>query len=392
MAHGTIRQCSCTPGYFKTLPLQLTWLSSAFYFIGGGPIVASAIGITMISDIAPPEKRTTIFLYLTASVLIAEIVAPIVSARLMENGDWFPLVLSLGIQGAGILVAVFFPETLHLRDIPEPRNHEQQSIRLQTLFAKDSFQLQHQLQNFRSAYYFLKSDWTLAMVVFTFMANRLGRQAMSLLVRYASKRYSWEIKKAAYLLSFRAATNLVAVAVFIPLVNLVLLRYLRLPSHWADLWLARGSVILTAVSFVFIGLAAHPAMLVLGLLIFNFGTGYNAAMRSVSIHVVGGQASPDIGKLMSTIAIVESVGAMFAGPLLNQMFQWGMDMGSAFLGLPFLAAVVVLIFVAVVTFAIDVNDKTSSYAEVESDDDEVGEVQGRTSALEREGGPTYNLI
>jgi MFS family permease len=392
MAHSTIRQCSCTPGYFKTLPLQLTWLSSAFYFIGGGPIVASAIGITMISDIAPPEKRTTIFLYLTASVLIAEIVAPIVSARLMENGDWFPLVLSLGIQGAGILVAVFFPETLHLRDIPEPRNHEQQSIRLQTLFAKDSFQLQHQLQNFRSAYYFLKSDWTLAMVVFTFMANRLGRQAMSLLVRYASKRYSWEIKKAAYLLSFRAATNLVAVAVFIPLVNLVLLRYLRLPSHWADLWLARGSVILTAVSFVFIGLAAHPAMLVLGLLIFNFGTGYNAAMRSVSIHVVGGQASPDIGKLMSTIAIVESVGAMFAGPLLNQMFQWGMDMGSAFLGLPFLAAVVVLIFVAVVTFAIDVNDKTSSYAEVESDDDEVGEVQGRTSALEREGGPTYNLI
>jgi MFS family permease len=380
------------PGYFKTLPLQLTWLSSAFYFIGGGPIVASAIGITMISDIAPPDKRTTIFLYLTASVLIAEIVAPIVSARLMENGDWFPLVLSLGIQGAGILVAVFFPETLHLRDIPEPRNHEQQSIRLQTLFAKDSFQLQHQVQNFRSAYYFLKSDWTLAMVVFTFMANRLGRQAMSLLVRYASKRYSWEIKKAAYLLSFRAATNLVAVAVFIPLVNFVLLRYLRLPSHWADLWLARGSVILTAVSFVFIGLAAYPAMLVLGLLIFNFGTGYNAAMRSVSIHVVGGQASPDIGKLMSTIAIVESVGAMFAGPLLNQMFQWGMDMGSAFLGLPFLAAVVVLILVAVVTFVIDVNDKTSSYAEVESDDEEVGEVQGRTSALEREGGPTYNLI
>jgi hypothetical protein len=374
------------------LPLQLTWLSSAFYFIGGGPIVASAIGITMISDIAPPDKRTTIFLYLTASVLIAEIVAPIVSARLMENGDWFPLVLSLGIQGAGILVAVFFPETLHLRDIPEPRNHEQQSIRLQTLFAKDSFQLQHQVQNFRSAYYFLKSDWTLAMVVFTFMANRLGRQAMSLLVRYASKRYSWEIKKAAYLLSFRAATNLVAVAVFIPLVNFVLLRYLRLPSHWADLWLARGSVILTAVSFVFIGLAAYPAMLVLGLLIFNFGTGYNAAMRSVSIHVVGGQASPDIGKLMSTIAIVESVGAMFAGPLLNQMFQWGMDMGSAFLGLPFLAAVVVLIFVAVVTFVIDVNDKTSPYAEVESDEEEVGEVQGRTSALEREGGSTYNLI
>ncbi|KAF1922439.1 uncharacterized protein M421DRAFT_10546 [Didymella exigua CBS 183.55] len=54
--------------YFKNLPLQLTWLSSAFYLIVGGPIVAAAIGITMKSDIAPPEKRTTIFLYLTASI------------------------------------------------------------------------------------------------------------------------------------------------------------------------------------------------------------------------------------------------------------------------------------------------------------------------------------
>jgi len=43
--------------YFRSLPLQLTWFSSAFYFIGGGPIVASALGITMLSDIVPPEKR-----------------------------------------------------------------------------------------------------------------------------------------------------------------------------------------------------------------------------------------------------------------------------------------------------------------------------------------------
>jgi MFS family permease len=374
------------------LPLQLTWLSAAFYFIGGGPIVASAIGVTIISDIAPPEKRTTIFLYLTASVLIAEIIAPIMSARLMESGDWFPLVLSLAIQLAGTVLAVFFPETLHLRDAPAPINGERESIEMDTLSAKDNFRLKHQLRHFRAAYRFLKSDWTLAMVVLTFMANRLGRQAMSLLVRYASKRYSWEIKKAAYLLSLRAATNLVAVAVFIPLVNFVLLRYLRLPSQWADLWLARGSVVLTTISFIFIGIASYPAMLILGLLIFNLGTGYNAAMRSVSIHVVGGKASSDIGKLMSTIAIVESLGAMIAGPLLNQMFQWGMDMGSAWLGLPFLASVFVFIAVAVVTFLINVDgkseayDKSVEYIEVQSEnEDEFEDVQGRSSALESDG-------
>lgn len=43
--------------YFRTLPLQLTWFSSAFLFVGGGPVVSSALAVTMIADICPPEKR-----------------------------------------------------------------------------------------------------------------------------------------------------------------------------------------------------------------------------------------------------------------------------------------------------------------------------------------------
>ncbi|KAF2622854.1 MFS general substrate transporter [Macroventuria anomochaeta] len=372
--------------YLKDLPLQLTWLSSAFYFIGGGPIVAAAIGITMISDIAPPEKRTTIFLYLTASVLIAEIVAPIMSARLMESGDWYPLVLALIFQQAGVLLAIFFPETLHLR---EKSKHDESNTRDVQLQVKGGFfSPKQQLQHFQSAFQFLKSNRTLALVVFTFMANRLGRQGMTLLVRYASKRYDWEIKQAAYLLSFRAATNLVAVALFLPLTNYVLLKHVRLPTYWADLWIARGSILLTSISFLVIGLAAHPALLVIGLLIYNLGTGYNAAMRSVSIHVVGGQSSPDIGKLMSTIAIVESLGALVAGPLLNQLFQWGMSLGSVWLGLPFLTGMLVFAGLSVVIFKIDVGDKEVAYTEVQSEvEDEVFELQGRasTSALEHDG-------
>jgi hypothetical protein len=371
------------------LPLQLTWLSSAFFIIGGGPLVAIAIGLTMLTDIVPPEKRTTVFLYLTASVLVAEMIAPIMAARLMEKGDWLPLLLALVIQQIGICIAFFFPETLHLRDLPEPKDGEDQSIELQP--KGGHFTLEAQLRNFKVAYTFLKSDKMLGLVVFSFMANRLGRQAITLLVRYASKRYGWEIKKAAYLLSFRAATNLVAVAVFLPLLNWFLLKYLRLPSHWADLWLARGSIVLTTISFAIMGVAAYPALLVFGLLIYNLGTGYNAAMRSVAVHVVGGQASPDVGKLMSTIAIVESIGAMIAGPVLSIMFQWGMDLGSAWLGLPFLGSVVVLIIMVVVTFAISVKDRDVGYMEVQSEDEDVGDELGRTSALDDDTAPRHVL-
>ncbi|RMZ69647.1 Major facilitator superfamily domain general substrate transporter [Pyrenophora seminiperda CCB06] len=353
--------------YSTSLPLQFTWFSSAFLVIGGGPIVAIAIGVTMISDVVPPEKRTTIFLYVTACVLLAEMVSPIMAARLMENGVWLPLLLALAILASSVVIALFLPETLHLRDLPESKERDMQACDLQQ--TPSDFHWRSQLRNFQSAIDFLRDDWTVALVVFTFVTHRLGRQAISILVRYASKRYTWEIKKAAYLLSFRAGTNLIIVTIVIPLINYLLLKRLRLPAHSADCYIARGSIILTTIAFFIMGIAAHPALLIIGLLVYNMGTGYSAAMRSLSIHVVGGQSSPDIGKLMSTLAIAESVGSMVAGPLLNKLFQVGMGMGGTWLGLPYLGCVVVFAFMTVATFAIDVRDKEPAYIQVHSDEE-----------------------
>ncbi|KAF2787700.1 MFS general substrate transporter [Melanomma pulvis-pyrius CBS 109.77] len=370
--------------YFRTLPLQLTWFSSAFYVIGGGPMVATAMGITMVSDICPPEKRTSIFVYLTASVLVAELIAPILAAKLMEHGNWIPLILALALQQVGICIAFWFPETLHLRDLPEPKDGDEEE-RIELRFKQQGHGFKAQLRNFKDAFAFVRSDLTLALVVFTFLANRLGRQALTLLIRYASVRYSWKIAKASYLVSFRAATNLVALLVFIPGVSIVLLKYLRLPAHHADLWIARGSIILTTIAMAVMGIAAYPALLILGLLIFNMGTGYNAAMRSTAIHVVGGQSSLEIGRLMSVIAIIESIGTMLAGPLLNKSFDWAMDLGEPWIGLPFLSSALVFGSIAVVTFMISVKDKDLAYTEVDSDEPIGSESShGSSSALERQ--------
>jgi len=43
--------------WMRTLPLQLVWFASAFYFFGGGPLVGTAIGLTIVADVVPPEKR-----------------------------------------------------------------------------------------------------------------------------------------------------------------------------------------------------------------------------------------------------------------------------------------------------------------------------------------------
>lgn len=196
--------------------------------------------------------------------------------------------------------------------------------------------------------------------------------------------------QAAYLLSFRAAANLVSITVFVPLVNIVLVKYLRLATHWADLWLARGSVVLTTLSFLIIGGAAQPALLIFGLLVYNLGTGYSAAIRSVAIHIVGGQSSPNIGKLMSLFAISESIGVMIGGPLLNELFKWGMDLGQAWLGLPFLGAGMAFGLITIVTFVISVKDRDIgevAYTEVGTEEEEEESMSDSSSAVEQEVSP-----
>lgn len=169
--------------------------------------------------------------------------------------------------------------------------------------------------------------------------------------------------------------------VLLPLVNLALTKFLRLRAQWADLWLSRGSLLIMSFSFFILAVAAHPAILIFGLLVYNLGTGFTAAMRSVAIHVIGGQASPNIGKLMSLIAITQSISIMIAGPLLNEAFKWGMSLGEVWLGLPFAGTCVVYGLVGITAFLISVKDTDIEYVEVASDDEEIPRVSN--SAIER---------
>lgn len=111
----------------------------------------------------------------------------------MAKGMWLPLLLALAIQQVGVTLGVFLPETLHLRDLPEPQEPDDASIELQTKDEGHGFKTQ--LKHFKSALLLLRSDVTLTLVVAVFVVNRLGRQALTLLIRYASKRYKWEISK-----------------------------------------------------------------------------------------------------------------------------------------------------------------------------------------------------
>lgn len=102
-------------------------------------------------------------------------------------------------------------------------------------------------QRLQDTMQFLKCDISLTLVVFTFLVNRLGRQSTDLLLRYSLKRCHWTIQMATLLLSVRAGLSLVTLLVLLPVISMIMLRWLSISPQRADMLIARGSVIFTVL-------------------------------------------------------------------------------------------------------------------------------------------------
>jgi len=90
-------------------------------------------------------------------------------------------------------------------------------------------------------------------------------------------------------------------------------------------------------------------------------------MRSVTISMIFGQTSRDIARLLPTIAIIEALGVLLSRPLLSLAFRWGMKLGDAWLGMPFLLRGVLFAFIMIVTFTVFLRDLSI----LQTEDDEV---------------------
>ncbi|KAF2492574.1 MFS general substrate transporter [Lophium mytilinum] len=348
---------------YLELPLKLTWFSSIFMMIGGGSQVAVATVFTMLTDVVPPERRTTIFFYVAATLLLAEVIAPAIGFALMQYGNWLPFCIGAAVSALATVLACFLPETLHSRDQPERRDDrlEDEADDLTERASMSSGKghghgFKDQIHRLREALHFLKRDLSLTLVVFTFLVNRLARQSQDLVIRYASKRYGWTIRQASLLNSLRAGFNLLTLIVILPGISMLLLKWMKLAPQRGDLWISRGSVAFTVLSFLIMGFSFTPAILIWGLIFYTFGTGFSMAMRSIAVFMVGGQASKDIGRLFAVVAILENCGMLISGPLIAQFFRWGMKLGNAWLGMPFLLSAVLFVPVLAITYCISLRD------------------------------------
>ncbi|KUL91414.1 hypothetical protein ZTR_01496 [Talaromyces verruculosus] len=329
------------------IPLKMVYLSAPILIFGGGAQVASSMFFVMLADSYSEEERATSFFYFSAVVLTAEILATPISGLTMTEDPWLPFLLSSGVEFLALVVAILFaPETLCLMrpkssgasrssttDSDESTTPTKEIPFVRTVVAK----ITDSLNLIKESTHFLSTNLNVGLLLLVFFVATLSRQAMALLLQYATKKYHWSYSKATLLVSVRGAVNLAAVLVILPFLSRLLLKRLKLDAPSKDLWLSRGTAFLLTIGMLLMFSAPAPAILIIGLVAVALGSPLHLTARSLITSLV---LPNQVGVLYTSLAVVQSVGILIAGPLLANTFRWGMKLGDTWLGLPFLAAAV----------------------------------------------------
>ncbi|KAJ5197459.1 MFS general substrate transporter [Penicillium cf. viridicatum] len=192
----------------------------------------------VITDSTSETKRSQIFMYFNAAVIIAEIISPPVGSLLMKQSLWVPLLLNSICGAISIILSWYMPETNEhaaqhqegdYTKIPSSGDNEELSGPLPEDL-RSIMALAHRLKD---------SMWII------FIQKNIALIALSFLI---STFTSW-------LLSFRAAAQLLQFMLVLPWIDRKMLKRFERQPRKKDLYLARISIVAITVGFAIVGIA-----------------------------------------------------------------------------------------------------------------------------------------
>ncbi|KAF4164615.1 hypothetical protein CNMCM6936_008899 [Aspergillus lentulus] len=306
--------------YSAFIPLRTVWFMSLFQICGGGSQIAISMIFTMITDVFPVAKRANIFFIIGASTQVSEIVASPLSAWLMSWTPWLPYFLGVLFMLCGLCAPIAVPETLpKSTELSEPGTEDDEADdnapwtvrhRLKAVLRRARHQIMHHSR-------FIFTERNIVCISIALLTANVAIQSLVITLQYVSKRFSWSMAEASFLISLRGLMNLSTLLLILPALSKVLDRLL--PPTRRDLRISAGSVLTIAVGHVVMALAASPTVFAVGLSISSLGMGFVPALRSVATALVD---EAEIGLLGTTIALTQSIGAIIAGPMMAGTFKF----------------------------------------------------------------------
>ncbi|OAP63297.1 hypothetical protein AYL99_02524 [Fonsecaea erecta] len=320
------------------IPLAAIWLGAGLNLVSGGVIVTELLFVCILTDISRSDKVVETFFRSTAFGHFSKVIGPLFAAGLMRRDPWLAIYLGLALLVITVALVTTLPETLHLQgnDQTKAGQGDQATTTCADSQGGDSSSssstsLWRQLDLGRLVK--IWSDWRLIFVALTYPFRLVCYALSDLLQRYVSDRYGWTLADATLIYALQAVAAGVVLFTLLPWVSGRLDTKFVFSPVQKNVVLSRASLAVLVVAFTVIGLAPHPAVMVVGLLIETLSTGFPATLRALAAALIDAH---DKGRVFSVLAIAETLSIMLAYPVTAALFNAGLDRrGGPWLGLPY---------------------------------------------------------
>nr|UZP48223.1 AvaK [Aspergillus versicolor] len=333
--------------YSDVLPLSLVWLSGLLRSVGGGEPVIDSIMCVMVMDVFEESDRAVALLRLHSVFIVAKIFAAPASAALVAlTSAWTPFLISLAMLFVAQALSFLLPETLGYVEQKEPDDS-----RAHKMAGKKG----NLNQRFALAARLIVQNRNMAPIIIVNLVASITKSSNHFLLQYSSTKYEWSYSQSNLVLVIREASSLLTYLVLMPAASKAIRRVSSKSVTAQDKRLCQGSGLLNVFGFFSIALAGTPVVYVLALAFLSLGSGFDTAMSGFATSLV----QPDqIASLHSTAATAKSLGGLVAGPLFARLMQVGFELGSGWLGIPYIAAGLFFITVLVAVCSIRIQSRS----------------------------------
>ncbi|KAG6038460.1 hypothetical protein E4U41_004163 [Claviceps citrina] len=324
--------------FSNVFALRLVWLAALFTFIGGGPLIFSALVFAIASDVSSHVQRVIVFLLVEALAIIAVSLSQPLYTTLASNSPWLAVYSGLATTCISTILVLFIPATRDVASLaagPTPVNDgvrgEDGAVGVVSkLYAHGKIAAKRMVSIGRLVTVENKRLGLLLLGAFLFY---MSQASPVLTVFYLIRRLHWALSDANLVSTVKLWCKLAVVAVVLPVTSLILHR-LRYNPVQKDLWLARGVILAVVAGLVVTGFSDGRAMIIIGTVLLSLDSAFVPVARSLLVLFNGEQHT---GLLFTLVGAMQSLALLLGLPFLLRLFKAGSNWGSAWYGLPFFA-------------------------------------------------------
>ncbi|KAF1921335.1 major facilitator superfamily domain-containing protein [Ampelomyces quisqualis] len=337
------------------IPVEAMLGAPLLVLIGGGDCAYDSVILAYLSEFARDDKtRTSYFAYMSAISMTFSLFGPALASVTMLRNLWLPYYLGLGLLVCAVPLAMLLPGAVPTAGYERVLNtncsdNEDETTALldNVSSARDVHNHTTQKDTMLSTIFieltkivgFVFGSRMVTQTLFIVILLGLAKNSNEILAVVLSKRYEKTFVEVGYMLSIRAAVNVVVFIVLVP-------QFLRLWNRkypglqtTADFLGASGSIFLSCLGTFFLALASSLWAAVLALVVQGLGAASSVFVLSlVRSPLVTAEDDDAIGRMFSIVVMTQKIGELIGTPLFAALWVKGLRIGGTLLGLPYFVA------------------------------------------------------